>query len=63
MKISEMTKEELLDYMRSSREIHRYASDSKAWQRAFQLARMAGMENMEMGCGGCIRKVTEFLNK
>lgn len=63
MKITEMNREQLRDYMRASREIHRFDEDSVAWKRAFELARQSGLENMSMDCSGCIRKVHEWLNR
>lgn len=61
MKISEMTREELRDYMKASREIHTFDEDSKAWQRAFQLARQAGNEHWAMDCNKCRQKVQEWV--
>lgn len=63
MKVSEMTKDQLLSYMNNSGEIYRYKSDGPGWQRAFILARQAGMENMDHGCAKCIQKVKEWLEK
>jgi hypothetical protein len=63
MKIEEMDREQLRDYMRASREINRFDQYSKSWQRAFELARLSGMENMSMDCTGCIRKVHEWLSR
>ncbi len=63
MKITEMNREELRDYMRASREIHRFDQYSKTWQRAFELARKSGLENMDMGCTSCRRKVLEWLTR
>ncbi len=60
-KINEMTREELRDYMKASREIHSFDIDSKPWKRAFQLAHQSGMENMDMQCTKCISKVREWL--
>lgn len=56
-----MTKEELSSYMRISREINTYDTQSLAWKRAFQLARQNGMESMEEGCTTCIKKIVEWL--
>lgn len=63
MKISEMTREQLRDYMKSSREIHVFDADAKSWQRAFQLAKLAGHTHLEMDCTKCIQKVMDFLNE
>lgn len=63
MKITEMNREQLRDYMRASREINRFDETSVAWQRAFELARQSGLENMSMDCSGCIRKVHEWLSR
>jgi hypothetical protein len=63
MKITEMNREQLRDYMKASREILRFDSDSPAWKHAFKLARKSGMENMDMDCSGCIKKVHEWLSK
>ncbi len=62
LKITEMNREQLRDYMRASREIHRF-NESVAWRRAFELARLSGLENMSMDCSGCIRKVHEWLSR
>lgn len=63
MKVTEMGREELRDYMKASREIYRFDQYSKAWQRAFELARQNGLENMAMDCTYCIRKVHEWLTR
>ena len=63
MKITEMNREQLRDYMRASREIHRFDQHSAAWIQAFKLARANGLENMDMECSGCRRKVLEWLEK
>jgi hypothetical protein len=63
MKISEMNKEELYNYMRASREWNRYDSTSATWKRAFQLAKQSGLENMDMSCGSCIDKVRKFMER
>lgn len=61
MKISEMTKDELREFMKSNGEIHRYNRDSHAWKRAFQLIRLSGVENLEMDCSKCVDKVKAWL--
>lgn len=63
MKIEEMNREQLRDHMRASREIHTFDYYSKAWQRAFELARLSGMENLAMDCTKCIRIVHEWLSR
>lgn len=63
MKITDMTREQLRDYMKASREMHRFDSESVAWKHAFKLARANGLENMDMDCTGCIKKVKEWLEK
>jgi len=62
-KITEMNREELRDYMRASREILKFDQYNKAWQRAFELARKSGLENMDMDCTTCRRKVLEWLTR
>ena len=61
-KISEMTREELRDYMKASREILAFDENSHAWKRAFELARKAGNEHWVMDCSKCIQKVQQWLN-
>lgn len=61
MKISEMDKVELANYMKASREILTYDNDSKAWKRAFELIKKAGFENLTPECGKCITKVQKWL--
>jgi len=61
MKITEMTREQLRDHMKASRLIQRFDSEAIEWKHAFKLAKKAGMENMDMGCYGCIKKVREWL--
>ena len=61
MKIQEMTREQLRDYMKASREIHVFDSESPTWKRAFQLARSAGNEHWVMDCSKCIQKVQEWI--
>lgn len=63
MKITEMNREQLRDYMKASREIHRFDSENIAWRQAFKLARASGLENMSMDCSGCITKVREWLER
>lgn len=63
MKITEMTREQLRDYMRASRELNRFDSDSVAWKQAFKLARASGLESMDMSCTSCIKKVKEWIEK
>jgi len=63
MKITEMNREQLRDYMKASREIQRYDSDLPSWKHAFKLAKLAGLENMDMQCTGCIKKVKEWLER
>ena len=63
MKITDFDKQQLLDFMKSNGEIHRYNVDSLAWKHAFRLAKLAGYENLEMDCHKCIDKVIEWLNK
>lgn len=56
-----MSKAELVDYMKASREILTYSESSKAWKRAFELARKSGLENLTPECGKCKTKVVEWL--
>lgn len=63
MKITEMTREQLRDYMKASRLIYRYDREDVAWKHAFALAKKSGLENMDMDCTGCIRKVKEWLER
>ena len=63
MKISEMTKPELVAYMKASHEMVRYDRNSAAWKHAFKLARLSGYENLEMDCQSCVNKVVEWLKK
>lgn len=62
-KISDLNKQELLDFMKGNGEIHRFNYDSHAWKRAFELVRKAGFENLTMDCGKCIDKVKTWLLK
>lgn len=63
MKIQEMNREELRDYMKASREILKFDPNNKAWIHAFVLARKSGLENMDMDCTTCRRKVLEWLER
>ena len=56
-----MSKAELVDYMKASREILNYTESSQAWKRAFELIRKAGYENLTMECNKCIAKVQKWL--
>ena len=62
-KISDLTKQELLEFMKSNGEIHRFNRDSHAWKRAFQLAKLNGMEHYEMDCPKCVDKIKDWLLK
>jgi len=61
MKIAEMTREELRDYMKASREIHSFDEGSPAWRRAFELARKAGNEHWNSDCNKCLQKLQEWI--
>lgn len=63
MKISDMSKADLVNYMRASHELVRYDRNSSAWKRAFQLARKGGLESVEMDCQSCVNKVKTWLEK
>lgn len=63
LKITDMTREQLRDYMKGNGEIHRYNIDSPSWKHAFKLIKMTGLENLEMECTKCVHKVTEWLKK
>lgn len=63
MKISEMDREQLRDYILNSAEINRLDPESKAWQRAFVLARAAGFGQLEMDCPKCWEKVERFIRE
>ena len=63
MKISDMNKEQLKEYLTTSGEIHRPNQESKAWQRAFELARGEGYGELDMGCTGCWVKVQKYMSK
>lgn len=63
MKISEMDREQLRDYLKSSGEIHRPNSESKAWLRAFELARAAGFGQLDVDCVKCWEKVQRFIKE
>lgn len=56
-----MNKEELVAYMRASREILTHDDSSHAWKRAFELIRKDGYENLTMECSKCIAKVQKWL--
>jgi hypothetical protein len=58
-----MSREQLRDYMKASREIHRYDKHSTSWKHAFKLAKLSGLESMDMECTSCISKVKEWLEK
>lgn len=63
MKVSEMNREQLRDHMKAARIIHKFDSDVPEWKHAFKLARLSGLENMDMDCTGCVKKVKEFLEQ
>lgn len=63
MKITDMTREQLRDHMKAARLINRFDRDLKEWQHAFSLAKKGGLENMDMECTGCIKKVKEWLER
>lgn len=58
-----MTREELKEYLNSTGEIHRPNQESKAWQRAFELARVHGYGDLDMGCAACWNKVDRFIRE
>lgn len=70
MKITDMTREELRDYMRDiTHEIglpdgrYRFNSESPTWKYAFKLIRKSGYENLDIDCAKCVSKVNEWLIK
>lgn len=63
MKITEMNREQLRDYMKASREIYKYDESNASWRHAFKLAKAAGMESLTMDCSMCVKKVHEWLLK
>ena len=56
-----MNKEELVNYMKASREILNFSESSQAWKRAFVLIRQNGYENLDMECKKCLGKVQKWL--
>jgi len=60
-RITDMTKDELLAYMKASREIHQFNFDLPSWRRAAQLYQEAGQKFQE-DCSGCVRRLAEWLN-
>jgi len=63
MKITEMNREQLRDHMRAARMLNRFDPDTVEWKHAFKLAKLGGLESMDMDCTGCIKKVKEFIEK
>lgn len=61
MKVSEMNREQLRDHMMAARIINKFDSDMPEWKQAFKLAKLSGLENMDMDCTGCVKKVKEWL--
>lgn len=61
-----MNREQLRNHMRAKpykggHLIHYFDSEIIEWQHAFKLAKLSGMESMDMECTTCIRKVREWL--
>lgn len=63
MKISEMDRYQLREYLFNSGEINRMDSENKAWQRAFDLAKASGFGDLDMGCQSCWQKVDRFIRE
>lgn len=61
-KISEMNKAELYDFMKASREIHRFDYDLPSWKRAAQLYRETG-NKFDEDCTGCRSRLLEWLTQ
>lgn len=59
-KITDMDKDELVLFMKASREIHSFNYELKSWQRAVQLYRDAG-NKFDEDCSGCRRRLIEWL--
>lgn len=59
-KISEMNKAELVDYMKSSRELYNPDYSLPSWQRAIKLYKATGNKFNE-DCSGCGRRLMEWL--
>lgn len=62
MKLDIKTKEELLNFMRASREFNTFGKTS-GWKLAFQMHREATGTRLTMDCGKCFAKVKEWLLK
>ena len=63
MNIKEMTREQLRDHMKAGRMLSRFDSEAVEWKHAFKLAKLAGMESMDIQCSSCIKKVKEWLER
>jgi hypothetical protein len=59
-KITDMDKDELVLYMKASREILRFDDELKSWQRAIKLYKDAG-NKFDSECTGCRRRLLEWL--
>lgn len=61
MKISEMDKATVFQEIKATHQLQTFDSNSKLWQRAFQLYREAYGQELDMGCGKCWEKVSKFI--
>ena len=60
--IKSMSKQDLVAYMRATREIYKFDSELPSWQRAFQLYKAEG-NSADMDCTSCRKRVLEWLEK
>jgi len=58
-----MSKEELMTGIKSSGYWNRYTKDSYWWQKAFDEYNLASGSKLRPTCGGCFKKVKEWLER
>lgn len=61
MRISEMEKDDLVQYMKASGEIHRFNHKDESWKRAFKLYNERFGDRLIPDCAKCVNKVWEWL--
>lgn len=58
-----MTKEEIYNQLKASRELHTANPGSKLWKEAFKLYQQERGEKLDMGCNKCFQKVLDWIQQ
>lgn len=60
--IKDMTREELRNHLKASRQFHYFDEDNEFWKRAIKLYEATG-NKFDADCTGCRRRLVEWLEQ